>query len=285
MFKKRKRKKTKSVVLSTESKTDTAASSNNVQSIKSVVSIPLPIVTKLPPTKRRALLSHQSTSNESMIPSTNTLAGTTYVSDRLVQPRANTSGATAERQEDGIIGSGDGKKTTSITSTKSTFGKSHGPMRASSNVRTTTRFDYDPSICKDYKETGTCGYGDSCIYLHDRSDYKSGAQIEKEYNDSRLLLSQVNQKKGSGGGGSSSSSSSNGGNGKNSKLPFACYICRKQFKRPVVSRCQHYFCESCALNRFIREKKRECAVCGVELDGNFSVAKEIISHIHALSHK
>lgn len=25
-----------------------------------------------------------------------------------------------------------------------------------------SRFDYQPDICKDYKETGRCGYGDSC---------------------------------------------------------------------------------------------------------------------------
>tara|TARA_B110000090_G_scaffold198309_1_gene237093 strand:- start:164 stop:673 length:510 start_codon:yes stop_codon:yes gene_type:complete len=162
---------------------------------------------------------------------------------------------------------------------------SHGPMRASSNVRTTTRFDYDPSICKDYKETGTCGYGDSCIYLHDRSDYKSGAQIEKEYNDSRALL---NVKRFNGSGGSSSSSSSGsgstgGGDGNGSstenKFPFACYICRDTFKRPVVTRCQHYFCEACALARFIRQKKRDCAVCGVGLDGNFTVAKDLIAYL------
>lgn len=33
-------------------------------------------------------------------------------------------------------------------------------------------------------------------------------------------------------------------------IPFACYICRKAWeecKNPVVSRCRHYFCESCAL--------------------------------------
>lgn len=30
----------------------------------------------------------------------------------------------------------------------------HGPLRASTNVRMTVRFDYQPDICKDYKETG-----------------------------------------------------------------------------------------------------------------------------------
>lgn len=32
-----------------------------------------------------------------------------------------------------------------------------GPLRASTNVRMTVRFDYQPDICKDYKETGYCG--------------------------------------------------------------------------------------------------------------------------------
>lgn len=34
---------------------------------------------------------------------------------------------------------------------------SHGPLRASTNVRMTVRIDYQPDICKDYKETGYCG--------------------------------------------------------------------------------------------------------------------------------
>lgn len=34
-----------------------------------------------------------------------------------------------------------------------------GPMRAPSNIRTTVRWDYQPDICKDYKETGFCGFG------------------------------------------------------------------------------------------------------------------------------
>ena len=38
-----------------------------------------------------------------------------------------------------------------------------------------------PDICKDYKETGFCGYGDSCKFLHDRGDYKSGWQLEREW--------------------------------------------------------------------------------------------------------
>ena len=53
-------------------------------------------------------------------------------------------------------------------------GGAHGPLRASAHIRMTVRFDYQPDICKDYKETGYCGYGDSCKFMHDRGDYKSG---------------------------------------------------------------------------------------------------------------
>ena len=41
------------------------------------------------------------------------------------------------------------------------------------------RFDYQPDICKDYKETGYCGYGDACKFVHDRGDYKSGWEIDR----------------------------------------------------------------------------------------------------------
>jgi RING finger protein 113A len=34
-------------------------------------------------------------------------------------------------------------------------------------------------------------------------------------------------------------------------IPFACYICRENWEDcksdPVVTKCKHYFCESCAL--------------------------------------
>jgi RING finger protein 113A len=55
----------------------------------------------------------------------------------------------------------------------------HGPLRASTNVRMTVRFDYQPDICKDYKETGYCGYGDACKFMHDRGDYKSGWELDR----------------------------------------------------------------------------------------------------------
>lgn len=34
-----------------------------------------------------------------------------------------------------------------------------GPQRAPAHLRATVRWDYQPDICKDYKETGYCGFG------------------------------------------------------------------------------------------------------------------------------
>lgn len=61
-----------------------------------------------------------------------------------------------------------------------------GPVAAPAFMRSTARFDYQPDICKDYKETGFCGYGDQCKFMHDRGDYKSGWQMEKEWEAEQL---------------------------------------------------------------------------------------------------
>lgn len=36
-----------------------------------------------------------------------------------------------------------------------------GPVKAPPNVRTFTVLDYQPDTCKDYKNTGYCGFGDN----------------------------------------------------------------------------------------------------------------------------
>ncbi|CAN0346770.1 unnamed protein product, partial [Phaeothamnion confervicola] len=100
-----------------------------------------------------------------------------------------------------------------------------GPIRAPQFLRASCRFDYQPDICKDYKETGFCGFGDSCKFIHDRGDYKSGWQIEKEWEEA-----QKKKRAGDSGGGASAA----GDDGDNEyavesddELPFACFICRE----------------------------------------------------------
>lgn len=57
------------------------------------------------------------------------------------------------------------------------------PIRMPANYKFTCHFDYNPSLCKDYHDTGYCTFGDSCIYIHDRGDYKAGWEQEKEWAD------------------------------------------------------------------------------------------------------
>jgi RING finger protein 113A len=88
------------------------------------------------------------------------------------------------------------KKDTAQGNASSGLVRNKGPIRAPAHLRVSVRWDYQPDICKDYKETGLlsnvyfiliklfyllgyCGFGDSCKFLHDRSDYKHGWQIEK----------------------------------------------------------------------------------------------------------
>ena len=65
------------------------------------------------------------------------------------------------------------KKDTTEAVSRAKISGSLGPGRAPSNVRGIVRVDYQPAICKDYKETGSCSFGDSCVFLHDRSEHKS----------------------------------------------------------------------------------------------------------------
>ncbi|KAJ1668564.1 RNA-splicing factor [Coemansia sp. RSA 1813] len=163
-----------------------------------------------------------------------------------------------------------------------------GPVRAPSNLRSTTVFDYQPNVCKDYKETGYCGYGDSCVFLHDRGSYKSGWQLEKEFEESQQGVQRDNARlwktepssdsddNGSGTAAISARRRTKAGGAaaaRSEELPFACLICRKPFVKPVVTKCHHYFCEACALAHY--RKTPKCFACGTATAGAFNRAKEL----------
>lgn len=141
--------------------------------------------------------------------------------------------------------------------------KRAGPVRAPTNIRSVTVIDYQPDVCKDYKQTGYCGFGDSCIFLHDRSDYKAGWQIDREWEEV--------QRKAGGHGNQPVAKESDKAKEKEDDIPFACYICRESYRSPIVTKCNHYFCESCAIQRY--HKVTSCAVCGASTNGVFNVAK------------
>ncbi|XP_037666354.1 E3 ubiquitin-protein ligase RNF113A-like [Choloepus didactylus] len=137
-----------------------------------------------------------------------------------------------------------------------------GPVRAPEHLRATVRWDYQPDVCKDYKETGFCGFGDSCKFLHDRSDYKHGWQIERELDEGRYGAHEdEDYEVGS----------------EDEEVPFKCFICRQAFQNPVVTKCGHYFCETCALQHF-RVSSR-CYVCDQQTKGVFNPAKGLMAKL------
>ncbi|KAF5811515.1 putative transcription factor C3H family [Helianthus annuus] len=155
-------------------------------------------------------------------------------------------------------------------------GGSHGPLRASAHIRVSARFDYQPDICKDYKETGYCGYGDSCKFMHDRGDYKSGWQMEQEWDEAEKARKRKLAMKGDD---DDDEDDDQEDDDDEDGLPFACFICRQPFVDPVVTKCKHYFCEHCALKH--HAKKKKCYVCNQPTLGIFNTAHEIRKRIAA----
>ncbi len=60
-----------------------------------------------------------------------------------------------------------------------------GPLRAATTVRSTFVTDFQKGLCKDYFETGYCGFGDTCIYMHDRSSRRAGWQVDRDWEASQ----------------------------------------------------------------------------------------------------
>ena len=127
-----------------------------------------------------------------------------------------------------------------------------GPARAPVHYRASSLFDYKPDLCKDYKETGYCGFGDACKFLHDRSDYKSGWQLEKQWEEEQREKAVAAALKAFESSDDVSAGAPAAASSTEDSLPFACLICREPWhakSSPVVTRCEHYFCESYAAPR------------------------------------
>ncbi|KAL3461562.1 hypothetical protein BJX64DRAFT_260423 [Aspergillus heterothallicus] len=151
--------------------------------------------------------------------------------------------------------------------------KQFGPIKAPTNVRTVTFTDYAPDVCKDYKLTGFCGYGDSCKFTHMREDYKQGWELDRDWDvntKGKNLAGKVVSQRGGKAGGDEDDDEEELEN-----IPFACLICKKPYQNPIVTKCGHYFCEACALQRY--RKSPSCAVCGAGTGGVFNVAKKLNS--------
>lgn len=61
-------------------------------------------------------------------------------------------------------------------------------------------------------------------------------------------------------------------------IPFACLICRKPYTDPVVTRCGHYYCSSCAIKRYAKNPR--CLACGAPTGGIFNRADKVIAKLN-----
>ncbi|KAI5860991.1 hypothetical protein GGS23DRAFT_606496 [Durotheca rogersii] len=194
----------------------------------------------------------------------------------LPTPKDSAAVATATAQPDGTY-KGLANQTTFIQRNPNAPNRTVGPIKAATNIRTVTVTDFAPDVCKDYKQTGFCGFGDNCKFLHAREDYKQGWQLDREWeNVSRggkksagTVVASANRNANNDGGGDDDAAEE----ALLEKIPFACVICKGPYKEPIVTRCQHYFCLPCALQRY--RKDPSCAACGAGTGGVFNTAKTL----------
>jgi RING finger protein 113A len=152
--------------------------------------------------------------------------------------------------------------------------KQVGPVKSSTNVRTITVTDFAPDVCKDYKQTGFCAFGETCKFLHARENYKQGWELDRDWEiGTKGKKVQKAKTVASATRTDETENEDQNDDALLESIPFACIICRKAYKNPITTKCGHYYCEACALQRY--RKNPSCAACGAGTGGVFNVAKKL----------
>ncbi|KAM7215837.1 hypothetical protein V8F06_008778 [Rhypophila decipiens] len=145
--------------------------------------------------------------------------------------------------------------------------RSVGPARVASNIRTTVVTDYSADVCKDASADSVTTANSSTA----GEDYKQGWQLDREWE------SVTKGRQNLGGSTVAHADRRSRAVDENDEpaddIPLTCAICGETCRLPVVTRCGHSFCESCALRRY--RKDPNCAVCGAATNGIFNSSKHL----------
>ena len=124
--------------------------------------------------------------------------------------------------------------------------------------------------------------------MHDRGDYKSGWQLEKEWDILQAKKKKRLEESLKGFGEEEDvkgidhdveNDEENYEIDLDEELPFACLICRDEFEDPIVTLCGHYFCSKCATNH--HKKSSKCVACQKQTQGVFNIAHKMIKQMKA----
>ncbi|KAL6940761.1 hypothetical protein ACO0QE_004677 [Hanseniaspora vineae] len=130
--------------------------------------------------------------------------------------------------------------------------RSESSNESNSYHKVNVLMDYQPDVCKDYKLTGFCGYGDSCKFIHSRDDFIKGTRTNIDWKTGQPRSTQLQSK----------------------DIPSKCAICKKDYSKPIRTSCKHYFCQKCFLQRL--EETPECFVCGKNTQGVMKPAGKLM---------
>lgn len=163
-----------------------------------------------------------------------------------------------------------------------------GPVKQLNASQHSNGIDYNPSRCKDYYETGYCVFGNSCIFIHDRSDYKSGWELDRDWDMLQRKKEERRRKKLMKRDGDSDSDDDDESSEEleeyademvYSHIDEVCLLCGEDYRMPSLLQCGHIFCDKCALTHYSSDKS--CFKCGKLTNGIFNDGTKLVKKAKA----